>query len=692
MCFKYIIDYALIGTDMLAEVGKMSDKIRINYIIIVLSIGVVVVTFTGIFRLYLTQSMVANVTRDIRLRLFDHLQRLSMSFFLRCQMGDLLSRFSGDMVTVEATLINAVSWVVYPVINVLIYTCILVYINWELALISLLIWPFCLFVPNLFTGAATRASYNKKRDEAQALSTLQENLDTRTVIRAFRLEQWSRKVFHGKNVQLCSSTCRYGFMSALIEHISLVGIIILQVIVLGAGAYLAWRGKITIGGLAAFQTIFLTMSTYLSYVTQFMPQVIQAAGSLERIDEIIREIPEVADAKNARPLQDFTTDIRLNNISFGYKPSAKNLEKVSITVKRGERVAFVGSSGSGKSTILNLVMRFYDPQEGSVTIDSIDARAITQESLRARMGVVFQESFLFNLSIKENLLLGRPNATDAEIEAAARSAEIHDAIMEMPQKYDTIVGERGGMLSGGQRQRLAIARALINNPEILILDEATSALDPVTEEAINATLEHVGRSRTVLMVSHRLASVRTMDRIVVLDHGRVCEEGRHDDLLKRNGIYAKLWDKQAGFSLSKNGQEVTVSTDRLREYPLFSKLSEPDVSTLAGLLLTVNVPAGEVIVAEGKSEEHFFIIVRGKVKVERQGQEITRLSEGDYFGETALLVDLPAMATITALEPCVLLRLQPSIFAGFVKETPGLREELGKLLDRRMEATAARCK
>jgi ATP-binding cassette subfamily B protein len=339
----------------------------------------------------------------------------------------------------------------------------------------------------------------------------------------------------------------------------MVGIIIMQVIVLAVGAYMAWQGSITIGSLAAFQAIFVTMSTYLTWVTQYMPQIIQAAGSVARLEEIMREVPEVADAPDAVPLPGFATDIRLNNVTFGYTPAMHNLENVSVTIKRGERVAFVGASGSGKSTIINLVMRFYDPQAGSVTIDGVDVRKVTQESLRSRMGVVFQESFLFNLTIRENLRLGRADATDAEVETAARAAEIHQAIMEMPEGYDTMVGERGGTLSGGQRQRLAVARALLNDPEILILDEATSALDPVTEEAISATLEQVGRSRTVLMVSHRLASVRHMDRIVVLDHGRIIEAGRHDELMKKDGLYVELWRKQGGFSTGADGAEAKMS-------------------------------------------------------------------------------------------------------------------------------------
>ncbi len=680
LCFKFIIDFALIGPDKVVEVANPVEMQHLKLILILLGIGVVMVTFVGIGRLYLEQSMIASVIRDIRLRLFDHLQRLSLSFYVKRQMGDLISRFSGDLVTIETTLIGAVAWVIIPAIHVVMGTCVLFYLNWQLALISLLIWPLCLFVPNIFAKSATKASYNKKKDEAQTIASLQENLDSRSVIRAFRLETWAHNIFNQKNLKLCASTRIYGFYSALIEHISIMGLIILQVIVLGIGAYMVYKGSITIGDLAAFQTMFLGMSTYLSYIPQYVPNVIQAAGSMERIEEIIREVPEVADAPNAIKLPSFNKEIEFNNVNFNYDTGTKILDDVSLKIKHNEKVAFVGSSGSGKSTILNLVMRFYDPQQGTVTIDGVDIKTVTQESLRAKMGVVFQESFLFNMTIKENLLLAKPDATDLEIEEAAKGAEIHNTIMEMPQGYNTMVGERGGTLSGGQRQRLAIARALLNKPEILILDEATSALDPVTEQAINATLEQVGKSRTVLMVSHRLASVQKMDWIVVLDHGRICEQGTHNELLQKNGVYAKLWQKQGGFILSDDGLDAKVTIERLREYPLFTKLSETDIHKLANLFTTINISADETLVTQGVNEEYFYIIVRGKVKVEKQDQETTYLTDGDYFGETTLFVDIPAIATITTLEPCILLKLESVLFTKFIQKTPGLHRELREFL------------
>jgi ATP-binding cassette subfamily B protein len=290
---------------------------------------------------------------------------------------------------------------------------------------------------------------------------------------------------------------------------------------------------LSLGSLAAFQALFLSLGHSLSYVTQYVPNLVQASGGLRRIGELLNEAPSVQDRPGADELAQMSREITFRGVRFGYSSSELQLKGVDLSISKGESVAFVGSSGSGKSTILSLVMRFYDPQSGSVSIDGRDLREVSLKSLHLQIGAVFQDSFLFNISIRENIRLGRPEASDAEVEEATRAAGLDDDIASLPQRYDTLVGERGSRLSGGQRQRIAIARAIIHDPEILILDEATSALDPATEAAVNATLSRAVHGRTTLSVTHRLASVVEADRIFVMDAGEIREQGRHEELLAR---------------------------------------------------------------------------------------------------------------------------------------------------------------
>jgi len=275
-----------------------------------------------------------------------------------------------------------------------------------------------------------------------------------------------------------------------------------------------------------------------------VPGVVGGTVGLLRPEALRGQRPQVVGAPGAHPLPRLAREIRFADVTFSYNGGQSQLDHVSLTIPAGETVAIVGPSGAGKSTILSLITRLYDVTAGAVTIDGHDLRQVTQDSLRAQIGVVLQETFLFNTTVRENIRLGKLDATDAEIEAAARAAEIHDLIVSLPQGYDTPTGELGGLLSGGQRQRIAIARAILREPTILILDEATSALDPATEAAIIATLERLARKRTVLVVTHRLAAIQRADRIFVVDAGSVVEHGRHDELLDRRGLYYELWWKQ----------------------------------------------------------------------------------------------------------------------------------------------------
>jgi ATP-binding cassette subfamily B protein len=316
-------------------------------------------------------------------------------------------------------------------------------------------------------------------------------------------------------------------------------------VVLATGAYLATNGQISIGTFVTFESAFWEISYNIAHLMQFIPVSIQASAAVRHMQELLDEPARGADRPGAPDLPRITHDITFERVSFHYEGSETPvLDNLSLKILAGKSVAIVGPSGSGKSTLLNLILRLYAPTEGRVTIDGVDIRRVTRDSLRQSMAVVFQENMLFNMSIRENIRLGQENATDAEVEEAAKKAEIHAYIKSLPDGYDSIVGERGDTLSGGQRQRIAIARAIVRNPSILLLDEATSALDQTTEAAINRTLLNVAQGRTMIFSTHRLTSVVEMDEIIVVSGGRVLERGSHEQLLAAGGAYSTLWHDQ----------------------------------------------------------------------------------------------------------------------------------------------------
>ncbi|HLX58324.1 MAG TPA: ATP-binding cassette domain-containing protein, partial [Ktedonobacteraceae bacterium] len=369
------------------------------------------------------------------------------------------------------------------------------------------------------------------------------------------------------------------------------------------------------------------------------------------------------------------------------------LHDLNLDIPAGANVALVGPSGCGKSTTLNLILRFYDPQQGHVIFDGVDLREAALDSVRGQMGIVFQDNVLFNISIRENIRLGKLAATDAEVEDAAKAAEIHELIMSMPQGYDTVVGERGGRLSGGQRQRVAIARVILRNPAILLLDEATSALDPRTEAAINATLERIARGRTTISVTHRLPSIVTADRIYVFDRGALIEQGTHNELLQHGGLYAQLWHEQSG--PGAGAQYGDVEASRLRDVPLFAHLDHDLLTTLAKRLFIERYAAGDVIINEGDAGDRLYLIARGQVDVLASDpigkqRSLAVLGTGDHFGEMALLYDMLRSATIRARTSVLLYSLNKDDFNELLASVPGLREQMERIINERAQKTAER--
>jgi ATP-binding cassette subfamily B protein len=678
MSVKFLIDRALLGHNqrmMLLILGTLAAS-------------TVVVSLTSVGRDYLFAKITSQIISSLRQRMFEHLQRLSLAFYAGTDAGDVMSRFSNDIGAVENGITAGVSWGLQPFMDLLLSAVLVFTLEWRLATLGILLCPLCVLGPRLFSKRATEASVAKQEEEGRILSSLQETLMAPAAVRAFNLQDMIVARFRERNMLLSGAGLRQRFMTSLMERSAALGTLLLQVVVMGISGYLAFRGVISIGTFAAFQALFVSLSYSFMYLAQYTPNLISASGGVIRIEELLKEKVGVEDIPGAVGLTPLREALDLQNVQFSYSGGQRHLDGVTLRIPRGKSVAFVGPSGSGKSTVLNLLLRFYDPHGGGVLFDGTDLRNAQQASLRAQTSVVFQESVLFNTTVRENIRMGKPDASDREIEAAARAAEIHDFIASLPQGYATMCGERGSRFSGGQRQRIAIARAMLRDPSILVLDEATSALDPATEAALNATFERLAQGRTVVSVTHRLSSVVRADRIFVMDRGKLAESGTHDELLAHHGLYSRLWHKQSGVHVEATGR-ARVDADLLADIPLLADTSEATRAELTAWFVTERFGDGCEIIHEGEVGDQMYIIAHGTVEVIREDSKkvMAQLSDGDYFGEMALLSDTPRNATVRAVGPCTCLTLQREQFQQLMVREPSLREKIEQVAAAR---TAAR--
>ena len=499
--------------------------------------------------------LAAYIISDVRAGLFEHVQNLPSAYFARTKRGEILSRFSIDLSAFEGSVKSFANSAALPFLELIAGIFLMLFLNWQLAAIALLVFPITLIGPRILTPKAVQANYEQKLNESSLLGMVQENVAAQAVVKAFNLQRRTLGWFTMRNNDVRRKASSAMFLSTMVERTVTISVLLLHLVVLAIGAYLATKGQITIGTFVTFESAFWEVSYNIAHLMHFIPVSIQSAAAVRHIQELLDEPSRGADRPGAPDLPRITNDITFDRVSFKYEGSQTPvLDNLSLKLNVGKSIAIVGPSGSGKSTLLNLILRLYVPDEGRVAIDGVDIRKVTRESLRGSMAVVFQENMLFNMSIRENIRLGKEGASDAEVEEAARKAEIHRYIMSLPQRYDTPVGERGDTLSGGQRQRIAIARAIIRNPSVLLLDEATSALDQTTEAAINRTLLKVAKGRTMIWSTHRLTSVVEMDEIIVISGGRATERGSHAQLLAANGAYRKLWDDQGHMPHNAAGQ------------------------------------------------------------------------------------------------------------------------------------------
>jgi ATP-binding cassette, subfamily B, bacterial len=552
LSLKFLIDDAL---------GEEDFGVLVEILSVLAAAGIVT-SIVAVWYERWDARLAASLISDVRLRLFEHVQDLPSAYFARTKRGEILSRFSIDLSAFEGSVESFANSAALPFLELIAGIVLMLFLNWQLAAVSLLVFPITLIGPRILTPKAVQANYEQKLNESALLGMVQENIAAQAVVKAFSLQRRTLGWFAMRNIGARKKIASAMFLSTMVERTVTISVLLLHLVVLALGAYLATKGQITIGTFVTFESAFWEVSYNIAHLMHFIPVSIQSAAAVRHIQELLDEPTRGSDRPGAPDLPRITNDITFDRVTFQYESSqAPVLDNLSLKLNIGKRIAIVGPSGSGKSTLLNLILRLYVPNEGRVTIDGVDIRRVTRESLRSSMAVVFQENMLFNMSIGENIRLGKEGATDEEVVQAARKAEIHRYIMSLPQKYATPVGERGDTLSGGQRQRIAIARAIIRNPSVLLLDEATSALDQTTEAAINRTLLRVARGRTMIFSTHRLTSVVEMDEIIVISGGKAIERGSHAKLLAANGTYRKLWDDQSHTSHAGPGQVDDDSDD-----------------------------------------------------------------------------------------------------------------------------------
>ena len=530
--------------DMVDKVLAEKDMFMLN----VISAGIVITFLVrGIFyygQSYLVSYIGERVIIDVREVMFKKFQRLPMAYFDRHQTGETMSYITNDVNAIQSALVSQLIEMVTEGSILIGSIIMMLYLDWKLSLLTLVVIPLVGQAMKIFGRKLKRNGTVIQERMADITSFLQESVSSVRVVKTFVREDYEIDRFKKqnllnfqaamKNVQLTS------LLTPTVEFLAAVSV----TFIVWFGGYEVLNGEITAGALIAFLTYAVNLANPVKRLSRVYGSIQKAMAAVDRVFAVI-DLPEpLADKPGVAVLPEIQGHVVLDHVSFGYKDDILALEDVSIEAKPGQMIAFVGPSGAGKSTIANLLPRFYEINNGSISIDGHDIRDVTIKSLREQIGIVPQETMLFSTSVRENIRYGRLDATDEEVEAAARAANADGFIRDLPQGYDTQIGERGLNLSGGQRQRMAIARAILKNPRILILDEATSALDTESEKVVQAALDKLMVGRTSFVIAHRLSTIFNADQIYVIDNGRIKEHGTHDELLAKNGLYSYLYNIQ----------------------------------------------------------------------------------------------------------------------------------------------------
>ncbi|WP_075572026.1 ABC transporter ATP-binding protein [Colibacter massiliensis] len=530
--------------DVIDKVLANKDTQTLNFICIGILVLFVIRGFFYFWQKYLMSYIGQRIVNDIRETLYRHIQSMSLSYFDKRKTGNIMSNLTNDVTALQTAIAdNLISFVQEAVI--LIGSLVsMFYLYWKLTFLTLGIVPLVIFTINYFGKRLRMAGHRVQGKLADITSLIEEAVSGIRIIRSFNREEYEIARFVDQNDKnfwaLMATTRLTALLTPFIQFFAAIAV----VGIIWYGGMSVIDGKMTAGALIAFLIYAVNLSNPVRRISEIYGEIQRSLAAADRVFETLDTKADVEEKKYARDLDVVRGKVEFDHVYFSYDEAHAALTDFNLTVNPGQVVALVGPSGAGKSTIANLVPRFYDVTAGSLKIDGIDVRDVTFSSLRQQVGLVPQETMLFNATIMDNILYGRLDATEAEVVAAAKAANAHEFIKELSDGYATVVGDRGSALSGGQRQRIAIARAILKDPRILILDEATSALDTESEKIVQAALERLMQGRTSLVIAHRLSTVRNADKIIVINHGSIVEAGTHDELLAADGLYASLYAVQ----------------------------------------------------------------------------------------------------------------------------------------------------
>jgi len=615
---------------------------------------------------------------DFRQRLFNHL--LEQPLERRWTPGDEQALLTQQIPTLENVVVVQLPLFIWTVAQILLGVLLLLQTDWRLALVAVVLTPLLLLSQVAFNPALARREQQRVSRAALLLAYAAERLRGREVVDLFGLKASTRKGFAAGNGALMRAARRVGMVSGVQSAALTASALLTLVSVFALGCWLMLAGQLSVGQLVAAMGIATAMVSGMWQLGTSLLPLQAGSTALDLLQQQLQQAGEhSSEAANSLPAPPpLTQGLVLDQVQFRY-PDGGGLTDLCLTIPAGSSLALVGPSGGGKSTVLRLLLRQLQPQFGSLQVDGIDLNSTDREQWLHQVALVPQESDLFDLSIADNIRLGRLEASDAEVTAAAEAAELGSFVASLPEGLNTVVGPGGGRLSGGQRQRIAIARAIVRDPKLLLLDEATSALDPGTEEAINRTLARLGQGRTVVSVLHRLRAAAAMDQVAVISDGRVVELGHHNALLAEGGLYANFWHRQmSGFDISAS-HRVRITAERLASIPLFHGVEMAVLRWLAAEFVSERVRPGEEVFREGDPPDSFYVVVAGTLEVLQDdlwgGVPIKQgvVEEGDFFGDAGLLEDRPRAVTVRARGEGLLLRLDRDRFLDLLERDPDYR-------------------